>query len=54
MTCNTLESHLTHEEEQHINYLLELVNLNNLDDKSKPNQPLTLAPLRFSYLGLET
>lgn len=41
MTCNNLEFHLTHEEEYHINYLLELVNLNTLDDKSKPNQPLT-------------
>lgn len=31
----------TYEEEQGINYVLELLNLAILDDKSKPNQYLT-------------
>ena len=36
MTCQNLTFHRTHEEEQNINFVLEFINLANLDDKSEP------------------
>jgi hypothetical protein len=40
MTCQNLKFHRTHEEEQDISSMLELINLANLDDKSEPSQHL--------------
>ena len=37
MTCQSLSFSFTCEEEQDINFVLLLINLANLDDKSKPN-----------------
>ena len=41
MTCQNLIFHHTHGKEQGINFVLELINLANLDDKLEPSQHLT-------------
>ena len=43
MIYQNLIFHRTHEEEQGINYVLELINLANLDDKSNLSQHTTLS-----------
>jgi hypothetical protein len=39
--CQKLILHRTHEKEQGLSSMLELVNLANLDDKAKPSRRLT-------------
>lgn len=41
MTYENLNLHRTHEWEQDINYVLELINMTNLDDKLEPSRHLT-------------
>lgn len=41
MACQKFFFHHTYEEEQGINYVLELINFTNMHDKSKPSQYLT-------------
>ena len=38
MAYHNLTFHRTHEEEQGVGFVLELINLANLNDKSKPSQ----------------
>jgi hypothetical protein len=41
MACQKFFFHHTYEEEQGINYLLKLINLENLDEKLEPSRHLT-------------